>query len=201
MATQNYYTGCNVWGDNKTTLNNNAIVTQIPFEYEGTIAYNLPLTSAYLNTYLNTDYYNGLINKDLIADHSFNIGHVLNATNETLSTDIVQESKYTWRGKIALMNISDYIKASTDSAGVSVKSAKLNDFPCKNNNYLYNYNENIWTINPPFSIRARMWIILTIGKVSYISTNEASAVYPVLYLKSEVKLFGLGTIFNPYVLK
>ena len=150
------YYGCNSWGSKATTLDSNGNnVTQLPREVGGTL-YNLPEKEAYLNTYLNNDWYSSLSSnvQNIVVSHMFNVGGVKD--DETnLSNTISQEATYKWRGKVGLMNPSDYVKASTNSACDSVSSYFGNSSCFGRNEVTHNWMSveptsgwNSWTIAP-----------------------------------------------------
>ena len=103
------YYGCNVWGSKTTMLDKNENnVTAIQ-------NYNLPEKEATLNTYLNNDWYGELDEnvKNVIVSHTFNVGTILN--ERSISDVIMAEQTYKWRGDIGIINMSDYLKANTNT--------------------------------------------------------------------------------------
>ncbi len=136
IATNNNYAGCKVWGGVGSTavLVNGAPNTIVNFpKILGSTLYNLPEDDAYLNVHLNggmyadvslTGWYSslGIITQSLITDHFFYIGPVGHEENQTVQTDISQEKEYLWYGKVGLMNISDYVLASSNTACTGVYS-------------------------------------------------------------------------------
>ena len=147
------YHGCKIWGSNATMLDSSGNhITKMPREISDT-EYDLPSSEAYINTYLNNTWYNGLNSdvKNLIVSHMFNVGLV--KYNETsLANTLTEESYYKWNGKVGLMNVSDYVKASTNSACISVyayakASACYND--SSTHNWIYSLaNSYTWFISP-----------------------------------------------------
>ncbi len=194
--------GCKSWGNNTTTLDANGNkVTQMPWEANGTLK-NLPDKEATLNTYLNNDFYNGLndIVKSLIVEKTWNIGPITyNQTN--LSESIKEESSYKWNGKIALMNATDYVKASTNSECANVNAYAYNT-SCYNNsnthNYLYSEN-NSWTLSLNASSDSyNVYRVYSGGFLGYSYPRYERSVCPAFYLSSETTLNGEGTETNPY---
>ncbi len=197
---------CKAWGSNVTTLDTTGKkVSQMPWEVNGTLK-NLPEKEATLNTYLNNDFYNGLSNdvKSLIVEGTWNVGPT--AWSQTnLSESIKEESAYKWKGKVALMNVTDYVKASSNS-----ECASVNDYyfrgtsSCKNDSNVHNYlylNNRPWTLSPDSDSKPHQ--ILAVGTDAALYSrggNSGSAVNPVFYLSSETKLNGEGTETNPYTL-
>ena len=182
--------GCHVWGAIDGTYSNadNSI--------SGTVT-----KDSSLNTYLNTTYYNTLTEtaKKQIANRAFYIG-TINTNLANLANTINQEKTYTWIGNLGLINASDYIKASNNSACVSTNYA-YNNVGCKNNNYLYKTNHKVVTINGRNNNSRAVVYVNTDGKMNNQQANTNSVVFPVTYLKSNVKIIGgEGTQTNPYEL-
>jgi len=206
-GTQSLYYGCNVWGSKTTMLDvteNN--VNSMPREEGSGVTYVLPKTEAYLNTYLNTIFLNGINSKvqSKIATHTYNVGLLKSESGQTLEIDIAQESAYKWRGKIALMNATDYVKASTNSACSNVyEYNKTSD--CYNNSVLHNYlfhSEHQWTLSAySYSKSDRVWIKYSNGYIGYNGAFGWSVgVWPSFFLTSDIVLSGEGTETSPYII-
>ena len=202
------YLGCKVWGSKTTTLDTNGKnVTQMPWTIDGTLK-DLPEKEAYLNTYLNNDWYNSLSSnvQNIVVSHMFNVG-VTKYYNETnLSNTITQEQTYKWKGKVGLMNPSDYVKASTNSACTSV-NAYSNTFSCYENSATHNWiyvgpaaQSYSWTIAPSsYSDAASVFSARSDGALSaYGNAYTSGGAAPVLYLSSDISLEGDGTSNSPY---
>ena len=198
--------GCNVWGSKTTMLDTNGNnVTQMPREVGGTF-YNLPDKEASLNTYLNNDWYNSLSSnvQNIIVSHMFNVG-VTKFDETNLSNTISQEKAYKWKGKVGLMNLSDYVKASTNSACDSVYAYR-NDSSCYNNSATHNWiyagpaARNIsWTIAPySGSSASYMFRVNSYGSLADNFAFYSNGAAPVLYLSSNISLEGDGTSNSPY---
>ena len=201
--------GCKAWGSKTTTLDTNGKnVTQMPWAVGDTLK-DLPEKEAYLNTYLNNNWYNSLSSnvKNLIVSHMFNVGVTKN--NETnLSNTITQEQTYKWKGKVGLMNPSDYVKASTNSVCTSVNAYDSNS-SCYNNSDTHNWiyagpaaKGYSWTI-APYSTSADDFVFLVFrdGHLFSRSVSSRNGAAPVLYLSSDVKLSGEGTSSSPYIVE
>ena len=200
------YVGCKVWGSKTTTLDTNGKnVTQMPRAVNGTL-YNLPDSEATLNTYLNNDWYNSLSSnvQNIVVSHMFNVGVTKN--DETnLSNTISQEQTYKWKGKVGLMNPSDYVKASTNSVCTSVNAYDSNS-SCHNNNDTHNWiyagpaaKSVSWTIAPSStSIATIVFHVYGGGRLSDNGANRSLGTAPVLYLSSDISLEGDGTSNSPY---
>ena len=200
--------GCKVWGSKTTMLDSNGNnVTTMPREVGGT-EYNLPDTEATLNTYLNNDWYNSLssIVQSKIVTHMFNVG-VTKDKETNLSNTITQEQTYKWKGKVGLMTVSDYVKASTNSACTSV-NAYYYTSSCYKNSDTHNWifagpagKTNSWTSSPnSYSIANNVFFVYSVGLITGYSANYSSGVAPVLYLSSDITLSGEGTEGSPYTL-
>ncbi len=204
--------GCKAWGSNTTTLDTNGNkVTQMPWEVNGTLK-NLPDKEATLNTYLNNDFYNSLSDdvKNLIVEGTWNIGPT--AYNQTnLSESIKEESTYKWKGKVALMNVTDYVKSSTNNACSSVGDYQYTyrggKEPCYNNkgtyNYLYSSNYP-WTVSP--DAHSDAYFVFDVNSSGGLSNDyvyngnvgNSIGVRPAFYLSSETTLSGEGSEVDPY---
>ena len=198
--------GCKVWGSKTTMLDTNGKnVTQMPREVGGTL-YNLPDKEASLNTYLNNDWYNSLSSnvQNLIVSHMFNVG-AIKGFETSLSNTITQEATYKWKGKVGLMNPSDYVKASTNSACDSV-NAYMSNSSCYNNSATHNwifagpvaksYSRTI----APYS-HSLAYSVFTVSSGGTLLSSDACSspgAAPVLYLSSNITLSGKGTEAEPY---
>ena len=193
--------GCKSWGSNTTTLDTNENkVTQMPREVKGTLK-NLPAKEATLNTYLNNEFYNSLSDdvKSLIVESTWNVGPTLyNQAN--LSESVKEESAYKWKGKIALMNTTDYVKASTNSSCTNVSD--YYNSSCYNNrsahNYLYS-NNYLWTISPVAESYAGCVFLIHDGFLErYSRAGDIGGVRPALFLSAKTILTGEGSEADPY---
>ena len=117
----------------------------------------------------------------------------------------------TWTGKIGLMYPSDYGYATSggttkDRAACLAKelynwdSSEFSD--CKGNDYLFDANNDQWTL-APFSAGAYVVFLVDAGGcvLSY-GADITSAVRPALFLKSNIQVDkGTGAKSDPYTLK
>ncbi len=200
--------GCKVWGSKTTTLNSSGSnVTTMPREVGGT-EYNLPDAEATLNTYLNNDWYNSLDSnvKSKVVTHMFNVG--VTKKNETsLANTITQEQAYKWKGKVGLMNPSDYVKASTNSACTSVSEYYSNS-SCYNNSATHNWifagpvaKSSSWTIAPFSHSSANLvFYVCSGGYLTGYGASISLGAAPVLYLSSNIQLSGKGTSGEPFTI-
>ena len=197
---------CKVWGSKTTTLDTNGKnVTQMPREVNGTL-YNLPDAEATLNTDLNNDWYNSLSSnvQNIVVSHMFNVGATkYNEIN--FSNTITQEQTYKGKGKVGLMNPSDYVKASTNSACTSV-NVYCNTSSCYSNSDTHNWiyagpaaKSNSWTIAPySGSLAYGVFTVGSDGGLDYLLASYGYGAAPILYLSSDISLEGDGTSNSPY---
>ncbi len=191
--------GCNVWGSKTTMLdtNGNNITKLMPFNEQ--MERILPEKEGTLNTYLNTEYYNNLSNdKEKIVIHRWNVGQIMLTTNQTLETDISQEKANKWDGKVALINGSDYLKASLNSECKGLYFSRVSPYPCKDINWLLRTS---WTISSGY-FQHSQWNIAnkSSGALGHSFTNGEAGIYPTLHLNSNIILTGKGTETKPYVI-
>ncbi len=199
--------GCKAWGSNTTTLDTNGNkVTQMSWTVNGTLK-NLPDKEASLNTYLNNDFYNGLSDdiKDFIIEKTWNVGPTSD-DQTNLSESIKEESAYKWKGKVALMSVTDYVKASINSECSSVRDYQYisagGKKSCYDNSNIHNYlysNNYPWTVSfGSDSNSGYVSGIWTGGELSGFIASNTYDVLPVFYLSSNTTLNGEGTETNPY---
>lgn len=198
--------GCNVWGSNTTMLNSNGqSITKLAYQLNG-VEYDLPTTEASVNIYLNQNYYNTLSDeaKLQLETHYFNVGKVNRETGQLLETDVEQEKGNKWLGNIGLITVSDYVRASNNSACTDVYSY-FNNANCYASSNEHNYLNNqttIWTISPcAHSNSHHTWDVYDSGRLDANYTFDSRNVHPTLYLKSNISLSGSGTKTNPYIIK
>ena len=173
-----------------------------------------------IKLYLNEDYYTNNINetaKEQMISHSFNIGAVeyLNqsgAEADSIEKNIAGEEMYTWTGNVGLANVSDILRASTNSLCTSATTSSNNLTAC-NSNYLLDRGTAstlcYWTINAYSNESVDYSHLVWLGYVNssgafvnyngaYDSSNVAPR--PVVFLKSDITLSGSGTSEDPYTI-
>ncbi len=168
-----------------------------------------------LNSYLNDEsnpnsYYNSLSDeaKSQIKTHTWDIGGV-NYTINNMATNMNQEKSNKWSGNIALIGVTDYVKASTNSLCTTVNQYYYNINPnCYNNsethNWMYKPSYAWWTL--PFLLDSSyMHHVMLVTINAHLSSTFAEvntvSVRPALYLKSDITLSGEGTQTDPYVIE
>ena len=168
---------------------------------------------ALLNDYLNSDYYNAipLDVQNLIVNHNFEIGAIIITSNTNLQSQINDEKKNLWEGKIGLITASEYLNANSNMTDCGTfNTNQTNSATCKNTNWLFN-NDNYWTISasglPEDFITA--YYIKSDGTINggnvagsgfEDSDDEKYGVRPTLYLSSNITLSGTGTQQDPYII-
>ena len=160
-----------------------------------------------LNVYLNDTWYNTLKYSNLITSHTWNVGTV-NDEETNLQTSVNEEKKETWDGKIGLMNVTDYVKASTNSACTSVNAynAYNSNSSCYSNSATHNWifagpvaKSSSWTIAPcSDSSAGDVFGVFSGGTLFNNNARSSYGVVPVLYLSSNISLGGNGTSNSPY---
>ena len=123
--------------------------------------------------------------------------------NSSATIAYTDEKVKTWIGKIGMMNASDYGFASSTCKN----GTRLSDYDnstCTSTNWLFNKTVNEWTITPDASTTAynTLYIYNTGAFSSAITTVAEVVLYvrPVVYLKSDAKISGCGTIASPFVI-
>lgn len=114
-----------------------------------------------------------------------------------------EDNIYSYEGKIGLINISDYLKASTNDKCNNMTSAYGNpNYDCSKENYLFLDGYPTWTMNAHNDNNNRSWRITAIGSLlPVLVSNDNSYIRPVIYIKGNVLITGKGTKTNPYVVE
>ena len=210
------YNGCGVYAAVSGTF-------QTPNgNYSGTVT-----EDSSIKEYLNNTYYPTLtgIAKTQVQSHSFNIGSVQafeESGNDSIEKNIAGEKMYQWTGNVGLINVSDLLKASTNTACKSATDeykAAMQDTPRETCGSYLTYFDTIneelvgigyWTMNA-FSAESEdgsygAWY--AVRDTGLAGLGVANAYYgnfggarPVLYLKSTIQITGGdGTQSNPFVI-
>ena len=198
------YSYCNIWGSSSTLFDTNlSPITELAREVNGT-KYALPSQEADLNEYLNGEYYNGLnaTAKNMVKqDAIYKVGVLKYQSGQTISTDVSQVKAAKWKGKVALIDATEYVRASTNSSCTSVYQGYQSSAPCKNSNWMFN-SDVWWTLSPYSGSTSRfVWIVSSGGHSSNNRANNSYGVRPVVTLKPDVKITGGdGSSTNAYQL-
>ena len=198
---------CNIWGSKNTLYDVNMNpITSLAKEINGT-KYALPAAEAETNSYLNQTYYNtfDLNARKMIIDSIYNVGLISTDSSQTTQDDIKILSTTKWKGKIALINILEYVRANSYDSCSSVNMYR-EDSSCYNNgaNWLsLGINDSWWTMSPETSssYTTSLWNIGSLGNISTGFTSTKNGIRPVVTLSPEVKITGgNGSQNNPYQL-
>lgn len=226
--------GCNVWGNQTNTYYNDKTLSELNQDFyfyyypdnqtnTFSIKYNnnfgTVTTDSLLNTKLNTEFYNTLDFKNKIETHSFNVGGLFyhdgySGGDKGLLKEKQEIQTFTWNGKIALMDITEFVETSLSDTCTSVWSNyrfnpdnkdsnsafiySSGEWPCALKNWNYKSTFNQWSLSAFSSYRDYVWYVSSVGDFFDYSANGTNGVRPVFYLKSSIKLGGLGTVDNPY---
>ena len=180
-----------------------------------------------IKEYLNNTYYPTLtgIAKTQVQSHAFNIGSVQyldESGNDSIEKNIAGEKMYKWTGNVGLINVSDLLKASTNTACTSATdefNAVMQDTPRETCGSYLTYFDTIneelggivyWTMNA-FSAESEdssriVWYAAFFQGIGELGNNYAydditSGARPVLYLKSNIELTsGTGTKLDPFII-
>ena len=202
----NYSSGCNIYGSSSTLYDTNlSPITTLGREYNGT-KYQLPSKESEMSTYLNGTYYNGLnetARSMVKEDAVYKVG-VLYYDNNNMITDMNQLNAAKWKGKIGLIDPSEYLRASTNSSCTNI-TAYWTTSSCYNNSSSHNWmylNDDWWTMSPLSGSGADLvWTVYSSGFISDGGAYASRGVRPVVTLKPDVKITGGdGSSTNSYQL-
>ena len=201
------YSGCNVYGKV------NGIFRLMSGQKMGTVT-----EDSSLSKYLNETYYNTLTSdaKNQVQTHAFNIGVVLvyggGNQNNSIYSDLNGEKAFQWTGNIGLPNVTDILRANSDSRcnSAGAASGTLEQNLCISNYLVNNMSEiSFWTMNgystQTYATSGAVWIPYRSGNRISFSVQAPSysgGVRPVLFLKSTIKITGgNGSQSSPYIIK
>ncbi len=190
--------GCSIYGRlNNLYDNNDNLLTAL-------LSRKLPDKDASINIYLNETYYNDLLNtsaKVMIIDNKYKVGSLSSQNSGTLSIDLNNAKQVIWKGEIALIDATEYVRASTNSSCTSMSSAFDK---CAVNNWMH-INYEYWTISPSGDYFTS-YFVLYISEKGQVSSNNAYAyakrgIRPVVTLSPEVQITsGDGSESSPFEL-
>lgn len=177
-----------------------------PYSFDQTNSNNW-IKPADLNNYLNGDYYNNLLEsaKNQITATKFNMGST--RENRTYKEIVENETQNSWNGRIGMISISDWLKASNnincqsttiDVCEANVDDRKQENHKCSLDNYLYIDNKLWWTMLPIENSTSGIIAICHGGCLGWVSSKMEQYVRPVVYLKAKTFLKGDGSQDNPY---
>ena len=207
--------GCNVWGNQTNTLyNGSPLGDNFHYVYYES-ADSTALTNgssgkvgsdSTLNQYLNSKTNNAtnswqpaIVLDNYIDNHSWNVGGVYStSTDKGILKEKEEERQLKWTGKIALLNITEFVEASTNSGCTNVGSASNSGYPCKESNWLSKVITE-WSLSSRSNTRGLVWSVHSTGFFDYhAGASTTLGVRPSFYLKSGISLTGEGTSWNPY---
>ena len=170
------------------------------------------LKDSTLNTYLNGEYYNGLTSdaKSYVIEHDFANGWTggsgTSSNKKYINEAHESEKQIIWHGKIGLINLTDFLRGTLNSACDSVYSGwQISGYPCHNDNYLFKDGEVISTMSTSNVLPNYLWAIRNTGGICSAGsgcgfTNIEQSIYPVVYLRKTISLTGNGTESSPYII-
>ena len=230
--------GCNAWGNQSNTYYNGKTLSELNqdfyfYYYTDNQATNFSIkpNSNYgtasivssLNTYLNNTWINTLNFKDKIETHSFDVGGVYydnrynySGGSKELNNEKQEEKTYVWNGKVALMNITEFVETSLNDTCTSVYSNYYwqngtqngstytpdytdGNWPCALQNWNYKPEIHQWTLSAHSINSYNIWLVHNTGYFGHSSAYDGyRSVRPAFYLKASTSLKGEGTEANPF---
>ena len=186
------------------SISNNLAWDESPDSYGGS---NNWATPSSLNEYLNGIYLSTIVaNSDKIVDGIYGIGSVTKGNND-LFTQLSDENKTLWQGKVGLMTVSEYLRANSNMEQCGTFTLNdTNSTTCKKTNWINGIvlqNYHLWSISPTNNGGNGVFVFGPTGIVGYAvySSFGVVGVAPVLYLTSNIILTGSGTMQDPYVIE
>ena len=200
------YSGCNVYGKV------NGIFRLMSGQKMGTVT-----EDSSLSKYLNETYYNTLTSdaKNQVQTHAFNIGVVLvyggGNQNNSIYSDLNGEKAFQWTGNIGLPNVTDILRANSDSRcnSAGAASGTLEQNLCISNYLVNNMSEiSFWTMNgystQTYATSGAVWVpYRSVNGISFSvqAPSYSGGVRPTLYLNANIQITsGNGTELNPYII-
>ncbi len=186
------------------SISNNLAWDESPYSDGGS---NNWATPSSLNEYLNGIYLSTIVaNSDKIVDGIYGIGSVTKGNND-LFTQLSDENKTLWQGKVGLMTVSEYLRANSNIEQCGTFTLNdTNSTTCKKTNWINGIvlqNYHLWSISPTNNGGNGVFVFGPTGIVGYAvySSFGVVGVAPVLYLTSNIILTGSGTMQDPYVIE
>ena len=183
---------CNIYGSTNSLYNSSgSAISTLAREVNGT-KYQLPSKESEISTYLNGTYYNSLnaTARSMIVNGEYKAAPVSSNSISNISTQIGYASEAIWKGKVGLLDATEYMRATTGSSASS-------------NNWL-NISDVYWTMSPNSGVYSgNVWSVTSAGALD----NNDGAYYaygdrPVVTLSPSVKITsGDGSENNAYSLE
>lgn len=154
-----------------------------------------------LNTYLNEEYLETLLDSNKVVSHTWNIGAVALYNND-LTDQINDEKGTTWNGKIGLITASEYLRANKNTEQCGTFSLNSDNYSiCKTTNWMYSIvpsGSSLYLISPAANTSNRTTYLSYSGDITSNLTGYKRDIFPAIYLSSDISLQGEGTLENPF---
>ena len=152
--------------------------------------YQLPSKESEMSTYLNGTYYNSLnaTARSMIVNGEYKAALVSSTSVSKISTQIGYASEAIWKGKVGLLDATEYMRATTGSSVSSDNWLHISDY--------------YWTMSPySYSLSDFVWRVYSDGYLYDDSAYFTGGVRPVVTLSSNIQITGgVGTSSDPYTL-
>ena len=195
---------CNIYGSTSTLYDSNlSPITKLAREVGGT-AYQLPSKESEISTYLNGTYYNGLseLARNMIVDGIYKAGPINYQEENSLAEEIGYAKRALWKGKIALADATEFIRASTNINCTNMHSTVNASNSCELENWMYK-GGSWWTMSPE-AVSERsitVWLVYNNGLYGAGFAVMTENIYPVVTLKPDIQIIsGDGSENNAYQL-
>ena len=140
----------------------------------------------------------------MITEGTYKVGVLNSMLNKTLASDIEQVKQVIWKGKIALLDITEYIRGSINPVCDSTYDYFSGSYvgECNENGQNWLDNNEIFLSLSPYSSNAGTSTIYYTNSNGTVNASSSNAVRPVVTLKPEVEITsGDGTQNNAYTLE
>ena len=164
---------------------------------------NIWTRPADLNSYLNEEYFETLVDKEYVIAYDWNIGMLDSGANsqEDLSLEIQQECSTKWNGKVAIVSMSEYLRTNSNAEKCNTIDKVISNYSnCNNTNWLFSGATS--TMSAIDGGGNLLYYILDNGRPNpMVYPSSTAPIRPVLYLSSDIKITGGdGSQSNPYEL-
>ncbi len=192
-----------VESDNTIKILRNEVLSNQAWDTSNSNNWARPAT---LNTYLNEEYFNSLINEaqNQIINHIRYIG-AIEYNNNDLASQISDEKSNEWFGNIGLVTASDVIRSNNDInlCGTLRLSNLVNYSICRDTTWMYS-PYRWWTISPYFGYSNYVFYPIYDDR-TMDNDRVNSSVFtprPAVYLSPNVKITGgTGAETDPFLLE
>ena len=192
---------CNIYGSISTLYDSGGVykLTNLWRAINGT-KYTLPSKESSLNIFLNSTYYNELnvAARNMIVDALYKAGPINYSSSQSLNNEIMYAGEALWKGKVALIDATEFVRASTYGSCTNMSSAK--DMDCYYDNWLIK-NNSYWTMTPYSTTLTDQGWQVGYYELSTLNVSNSRGVYPVVTLSGEVQISsGKGTSSSPFII-